>query len=154
MNFRVIKPDDMGTIFDVRIRTWHNPNGAEELTRMGITPESVCELMQTSHRGWLAEQNNRVVGFSMGNKTTGEMWIIAVLPEYENQGVGKRLLQLVEDWLIAEGCTELWLTTDTDETMRCVGFYRHMGWKDWKIADGDRYMKKRIRSSSEPLCHP
>ena len=113
---------------------------------MGITPESVCEMMRISHRGWLAEENDRAVGFAMGNKTTGEMWVIAVLSEFENQGVGKRLLQLVEAWLIAEGCMKLWLTTDPDENMRCVGFYRHLGWKDWKFADGDRFMRKQIAS--------
>ena len=29
--YREIEPDDMGSIFDVRVRTWHNPNGLEEL---------------------------------------------------------------------------------------------------------------------------
>ena len=83
----------------------------------------------------------------MGNKTTGEMWVIAVLPEFEGQGIGKCLLQLVENWLITEGCSELWLTTDPNETMRCVGFYRHLGWEDWKFADGDRFMRKQISSA-------
>lgn len=111
---------------------------------MGITPTSVCEMMQTSHRGWLAEEGKRVLGFAMGNKLTGEMWVIAVLPEFENLGIGKRLLLLVEGWLAAAECTSLWLTTDTDETMRCVGFYRHLGWEDWKFSEGDRYMRKPI----------
>ena len=70
-----------------------------ELTRMGITPEAVRELLADSHRGWLCEVDGRVAGFSMGNKSTGEMWVIAVLKEFEDRGIGMALLQQVEDWL-------------------------------------------------------
>ncbi|WP_375340935.1 GNAT family N-acetyltransferase [Lyngbya confervoides] len=60
--------------------------------------------------------------------------------------VPKQLLRLVETWLFAEGWEEIWLTTDPDETMRSVGFYRHLGWCDWKLEpDGDRFMHKKRR---------
>ncbi len=143
MNYREIFPEDMDAIFDVRIRTWHNENGAEEMTKLGITPESVCELMNDTHRGWIAESDGAAVGFVMGNRATGEMWVIAVLKEYEGRGIGRELMRLVEEWLFGEGWDELWLTTDTDESLRAVGFYRHLGWEDWKIEDGDRFMRKR-----------
>jgi GNAT superfamily N-acetyltransferase len=140
--YRELVPADMAAVFDLRVRTWHNPHGAAELHRLGITPDSVIELMRTSHRGWVAEEGNRIVGFAMGNQRTGEMWVIAVLPEYENQGVGRGLLTRVEDWLWSAGWSEIWLTTDTDEQCRAVGFYRRQGWHDWKIENGDRFMKK------------
>ncbi len=143
MKYREIKPEDMSAIFDVRVRTWHHPHGAEELERMGITHESVREMLLTTHRGWLAESHAEVVGFAMGNKKTGEMWVIAVLKEFENRGIGRSLMCLVEEWLVSEGCDELWLTTDANEDFRAVGFYKHLGWVDWKIEDGDRFMKKR-----------
>lgn len=142
MHFREITADDLESIFEVRVATWHNPNGREELTRMGITETSVRAMLRDSHRGWLCELDERVVGFAMGNKTRGEMWVIAVLEEFENRGIGKALLARVETWLAAEGCDPLWLTTDTDESHRAVGFYRHQGWEDWKIEDGDRFMRK------------
>lgn len=143
MHYREILPLDMEAIFDVRVKTWHNPHGREELTRMGITPDSVCKLLGTTHRGWLAVARDEVIGFVMGNRETGEMWVIAVLKEYENRGVGRSLMALVEEWLFSEGCEELWLTTDQDEGYRTVGFYRHLGWHDWKIEGGDRFMRKR-----------
>ena len=43
-------------------------------------------------------------------------------------------------WCFYDG----WLTTDVDENLRAVGFYRHLGWEDWKFEDGDRFMKKRL----------
>ena len=107
-------------------------------------------MLQESHRGWLCESDSRVVGFAMGNKSNGEMWVIAVLKEYEGHGVGKRLLSLVEDWLFTEGWKEMWLTTDPDETIRAVGFYRHLGWTDWKMEPGgDRFMKKTMKQSQD-----
>jgi len=142
--FREINSGDMQAIFDVRIATWHNNRGLEEMTSLGITHDSVSHMMKTSHRGWLCEVNSRAVGFAMGNKQTGEMWVIAVLKKHEGKGIGKRLLGHVENWLFSEGWDEIWLTTDPDETIRAVGFYRHLGWSDWKVEpDGDRFMKRK-----------
>ncbi len=52
MNCRELQPSDMDAIFDVRIRTWHNPDGAKELQQLGITPASFRALMKASQRGW------------------------------------------------------------------------------------------------------
>ncbi len=75
------------------------------------------------------------------------MSVIAVLKEFENQGIGRSMMQLVEDWLVAEGCRELWLTTDPDGNYRADGFYKHLGWVDWKFEDGDRFKKKRVEKA-------
>ena len=146
MIYRQIKETDLPELFKLRVATWHNAHGEEELQALGITQESTARLLQQSHRGWLAELDGRPVGFAMGDKRSGEMWVIAVLKEHEGQGVGRRLLALVEDWLFTEGCDPLWLTTDPDENVRAVGFYRYLGWEDWKIQDGDRFMRKRRES--------
>jgi len=82
------------------------------------------------------------VGFAMGNGLTGEMWVVAVLPEYEGRGIGRALLGRVEAYLRSRGRSRLWLTTDVDPSLRAYGFYRRCGWRDWKIASGLRYMKK------------
>lgn len=151
--FREIQFDGLQAIFDVRAATWHNENGRGEMTSCGITHESVGEMMESTHRGWLCEIDSRVVGSAMGNKENREMWVIAILKECERQGIGKRLLRLVEDWLFSEGWDEVWLTTDPDETFRAVVFYRHLGWIDWKLEpDGDHFMKRQrppsVRSES------
>lgn len=140
--YREITAADIPAIFDVRVATWHNVNGQQEMTRLGITPASVETMMNSTHRGWLCESGDQVVGFAMGNIESGEMWVIAVLKEFEGHGIGKELLRLVEQWLFSGGWSEIWLTTDVDESLRAVGFYRHLGWVDWKFDDGDRFMKK------------
>jgi len=141
---REIAPTDMDAIFAVRVATWHNPNGVEEMTRMGITHDSVLRMMRDRTRGWITEAGGRAIGFAMGHAKTGEMWVIAVLKEFEGRGVGRALITKIEDWLASEGWREVWLTTDVDENFRAVGFYKHLGWTDWKFEHGDRYMRKRI----------
>lgn len=148
MKIREIDVRDLPTIFEVRIATWHNPHGAEELARFGITIESVTRMLdEGSHKGWLCEVNDRIVGFAMGDRNKGEMWVIAVPKEFEGRGIGRALLDAVEAWLAGCGWNEIWLTTDMDETLRAVGFYRHLGWEDWKFEGGDRFMRKQITAT-------
>lgn len=140
--FREINKTDIPALFPLRAATRENALSIEELHSFGITEESVSQMLETSHRGWVCEVEGKLVGFSMGNRETGEMWVIAVLPEYEGRGVGGELLRLVEDWLSSEGWKETWLTTDVDTSLRAYGFYRHHGWVDDKLEDGLLYMKK------------
>ena len=109
---------------------------------LGITRESVEKKLDSTYKGWLYEIDSKIVGFSMGDKNTGEIWVIAVLPEYINRGIGFRLLQKVETWLFSEGCEKLWLTTDTDTRLRSYSFYIKNGWKDDLIKNGLKYMTK------------
>lgn len=142
--FREIRPQDMEAVFAVRTATWDNPDAERELTELGITPDAVRQLLRSTHRGWLCEVGSRVVGFAIGNRATGEMWVIAVLAEHEGCGIGRALMERVEAWLFDEGWSEIWLTTYRDEAMRAVGFYRHLGWEDVRVAPGgDRFMQKR-----------
>jgi GNAT superfamily N-acetyltransferase len=143
MTFREIQIEDLPAIFEVRVAAWHNPHGREELNALGITPDSVRQMLHDSHCGWLCEIGGRTVGFAMGDRSTGEMWVIAVCKDFEGRGIGRQLLRLVEDWLWSQGWSEIWLTTDPDESFRAVGFYRRLGWEDWKIEHGDRYLRKR-----------
>ena len=103
LNCREITPDDVPSLLAVRIATRENTYTMDQLRELGITAESVRALLGKTHRGWLCEDEGRVVGFSMGNKQHGEIWVIAVLPEYEGRGIGARLLTLVEDWLSSDG---------------------------------------------------
>ena len=77
-----------------------------------------------------------------GGSIIGEMWVIAVLPTHIRRGIGGALLEQVETWLFSEGCSSLWLTTDVDTRLRAYSFYKEHGWRDWKIENGLRYMKK------------
>jgi ribosomal protein S18 acetylase RimI-like enzyme len=140
---REIEMADIPALFRVRTATDENRLSMEELAALGITPETVEERLRGSFKGWLCEADGEVVGFVMGDKATGEIWVLAILPEYVGQGIGRALLAPVEEWLFASGWAEIWLVTSLDTQRRAYSFYRHRGWEDWKAEEGLRYMRKQ-----------
>ena len=141
MQFREVTPADVPSLFCVRTRTRENRYTLEELAGLGITEKSVVEKLSSSFKGWLCQFDETVVGFSMADRATGELWVIAVIPEFERKGIGNRLMALAEEWLWASGCDRAWLTTDVDSNLRAYGFYRNRGWVDWKVENGLRWMQ-------------
>jgi ribosomal protein S18 acetylase RimI-like enzyme len=145
MKIREITPADVPALFHVRPRTRENALTLDELRAKGITPESVPIWLAGSVRGWLCEStSSEVVGFCMADGSTGELLVIALLPAYEDLGIGGRLMQRAENWLAQSGCTTAWLKTDLDPTLRAWGFYRARGWTDWKLEDGLRWMQLKL----------
>jgi hypothetical protein len=57
----------------------------EALTYMGITPESTIEALSVNVAGWLCEVSGNIVGFSMGDKNTGELssWLFCLNTKIE-----------------------------------------------------------------------
>lgn len=143
MEFREVAEHDVPALFEVRTATRENAYTREQLRQLGITPDSVSGMLARDHRGWLCEVAGRVAGFAMGDQSTGELWVIAVRPEFEGRGIGAGLLRRVEAWLWSEGFEELWLTTDVDPSLRAYGFYRAHGWRDREATAGLRTMAKR-----------
>jgi GNAT superfamily N-acetyltransferase len=141
LQFREIGAADIPALFHVRTRTRENTYTLDELHALGITAESVAERLATSCKGWLCTHAGLVVGFCMADRSTGELWVIAVLPEYEGHGIGNTLMSSAEGWLWEQGWSRAWLTTDIDTALRAYGFYRQRGWSDWKLDGGLRWME-------------
>jgi ribosomal protein S18 acetylase RimI-like enzyme len=139
---REITEDDIDEIIILRSKTDQNNYTLDQLHEMGITKEALAIKIQTDYKGWLCELNKRIIGFAMGQKTTGEMWVIAVLPNNINKGIGSILLSKVEEWLFQNGNKSIWLTTDIDTSLRAYSFYKKNGWIDDRIENGLRYMLK------------
>ncbi len=151
MTLRVIEPGDAGALIALRGRTRENAISVDALAGMGITAESVARKLQSTHRGWLCEEDGRVLGFAIGDGSSGELWVIAVAPEVEGRGIGSRLLASVEEWLWTCGRDTLWLWTDTDESRRAFTFYLRHGWVKTEVKDGVLHLrKKRPAQAPEP----
>ncbi|MEM7082416.1 MAG: GNAT family N-acetyltransferase [Pseudomonadota bacterium] len=146
---RPIEEKDLPALFTLRPQTRENPVSVERLTELGITPDSLAAALRDSQRGWLYETDAQVGGFAMGDAANHELTVIALLPEYEGQGIGGQLLSRVEGWLASTGCQQIWLATSLDPALRAYGFYLRNGWRDWKIEDGQRLMRKTVAQSSE-----
>jgi GNAT superfamily N-acetyltransferase len=144
MKFREMTAADMPGVFFVRPKTRENAMTLEQLERLGINPQTVAASLAKTTKGWVCEHADRIVAFSIADCATAEFLAIAVLPEYEEKGIGGRLMGLAEEWLAQSGCTRAWLTTDLDTTLRAYGFYRKRGWTDWKLERKMRWMERSL----------
>lgn len=124
----MIESNDLGAVIEVRAATRENAFSREALRQIGVTEESVAEMLRTTHRGWLCEDEGRIVSFAIGDGKTGELWVIAVLPEFEGRRIGSQLLATVEAWLFSLGWQKLWLWTSADPKLRAFSFYSKRGW--------------------------
>ena len=121
---------DIESLFEVRARTRENPISREQLARMGITPASSAEALRSGdEKGWVCVDGQNVIGFCGAAGVGGEVLVLAVLPEYEGRGVGKRLLAHAVEWLRSRGCGRVWLAASPDPAVRAHGFYRSQGWR-------------------------
>ena len=143
---REIRASDFASLIELRSATRQNAMSARELEAIGVTETSMKAAIKGTHRGWLVECEGHLVGFAMGDAKAQELTVIALLPDFEGKGYGARLLKRVEEWLAEQGCSEIWLTTDVDQSLRAYGFYISQGWKDEKMEDGLRYMTKDLGS--------
>ena len=141
---REIQDRDVPLLFPVRVATRENRMSMAELADIGITEETIREAIKGSHKGWLFEQDGSIVGFAMGDSDANEFTVIALLPQYEKMGIGRKLLSKVENWLQSEGCKSIWLSTDINDELQAYTFYIKNGWQDLKIEHGLRYMSKEL----------
>ena len=149
MNLRRIEPEDTAALIELRGRTRENAISEEALRRMGITAAGVARMLGSTHRGWLVEDQGRVAGFAIGDGSSGELWVIAVAPEFEGRGIGSRLLAQVESWLRTCGWETLWLWTDVDERRRAFAFYLRHGLSKVEVKDGRLFMQKKLPGSAQ-----
>lgn len=125
---RPAQKSDIETLFDIRTSVVENHQSRQEIAELGITPESVANMLETDCCAWIAEIGDRPVGFSIANATDKTILGVFVLPNFEGRGAGRALMDLAEQWLWSKGIEEIWLITENDPTLRAYGFYCHLGW--------------------------
>ena len=149
MRYREIRETDVEALFDLRSATRENAMTRADLQDWGIMPETITAGLAANLKGWLCESKGQVVGFAMGDARTGEMLVVAVLPEYEGRGIWKQLMVRVQDWLFSQGHEELFLLENPDPNVRAFGFYRRLGWTaSVETADDHGVLRLRRRGSA------
>ena len=87
-----------------------------------------CERFLTKRgKGWVCEINDTVVGFAIVDVQDHNIWALFIMPEFENQGIGKKLHTVMLDWYFQQTKVPVWLGT-TPHT-RAERFYQLSGWK-------------------------
>ncbi|MBP0616629.1 GNAT family N-acetyltransferase [Jiella mangrovi] len=138
--------DDIPAIFEVRTNVRENHLSVEQLAEMGITFETIREALRQHPCIWVAEQEGRIVGFSMVDVEDACLFAAFVRPDREGLGIGRQLVERAEAFLF-ERYSSIWL--ETDGSSRAAGFYERLGWKRIEgLESGDaRFEKDRPRSS-------
>lgn len=128
MKIRIAQPDDIETLFEIRTCVIENYQSREEIAKLGITPESVAQMLATDCCAWVAEIDRQPIGFSIANATEKTVLGLFVLPAFEGRGAGRALMQTAENWLRSQGIEEIWLVTENNPNFRAYGFYLHLDW--------------------------
>jgi GNAT superfamily N-acetyltransferase len=124
--------------------TRENAISSARLASLGITVESWAADVAAAHViGQICTDGGRIVGYCYGDSRTGEIVVLALLPDYESCGIGRRLLSRVTKELRSMGFKRLFLGCSRNPTHRSYGFYRHLGWRPTGTLDshGDEVLE-------------
>lgn len=130
LHYRPGVPSDTAGCIELRGKTRENAITAGRLASYGITVESWSQSVAEAHViGFVCMDGSRIVGYCYGDRHTGEIQVLALLPDYEGRGIGKTLLSHVVESLRTSGFRRLFLGCSKNPDHRSYGFYRHLGWR-------------------------
>jgi GNAT superfamily N-acetyltransferase len=112
-------------------------------------PLEVLADAQREGRLWVAvDTSGEPVGFALAEVVAGRAYLdeLDVLPQHGRRGVGVALISTVEQWALAQGCTELALTTFVDVPWN-ADYYAKVGFE--AIPESDLYLELRRRLDDE-----
>ena len=69
MLIRTVQPQDIETLFDIRTSVVENYQSREEIAQLGITPNSLAQILQQECQAWVAELDDQLIGFSIADKS-------------------------------------------------------------------------------------
>lgn len=135
--YRVAVPEDAPHCITLRGKTRENSLSVQDLESLGITLDSWRSgISDGSTPGVVGIHEGEMIGYCFGDSRTGEIVVLALLPEYEGQGIGKTLLHLMIGKLKEMGFERLFLGCSADPKVRSYGFYRYLGWRATGTVDG------------------
>lgn len=93
-----------------------------------VTDKDCEEFIIRRGKGWVCEVDNRIVGFSIVDFEEHNIWALFVHPDFDKQGIGKQLHDIMLDGYFAQTSEPVWLGTEPNT--RAEGFYRKAGWTE------------------------
>ena len=124
MIFREAKTADIPQIQVVRNSVTENT-----LSDPALVPDAdVQDYITRRGMGWVCEDNNRIVGFSIVSVIDKNVWALFIQPGFDKHGIGKRLHDDMMNWYFNQTNDTIWLST-TPGT-RAEQFYRKAGWTE------------------------
>lgn len=150
LKYRPAVADDAAECLVLRGKTRQNAASEEWLRSIGVTVQSwTADIRSGALPGQVCTADDAIVGYCFGARDTGEIVVLALLPDYEDRGIGRELLNRTTAELAGLGHRRLFLGCSTDPTSRSHGFYRHLGWKPTGTFDerGDEILELYVAAA-------
>jgi GNAT superfamily N-acetyltransferase len=100
-----------------------------------ITVAMYEDYLDRSGRGWVAEADGVIVGFSYADNVNASIWALFIQPGQEGRGLGQALLDLATTWLFEQGHDRVRLTTGA--ATRADRFYAARGWRREPVSESE-----------------
>jgi len=123
MIIREAKKEDIAQIQMVRNSVKENMLSDPNL----VTDQDCEEFLTERGKGWVCEIDHRIVGFSIVDVKENNIWALFLHPDFENQGIGRMLHDVMLNWYFDQTDKNVWL--GTSPSTRAEKFYRKAGWK-------------------------
>lgn len=91
-----------------------------------VTDSDCFEFLTERGRGWVCEIEGQIVGFAIADLQENNIWALFLHPNFERQGIGQKLHNMMLNWYFDQGKNEVWLGTSPNT--RAEHFYRKAGW--------------------------
>ncbi len=122
LHFREARPGDIPRMKEIRDNVTEN-----RLTSRSIEAADYEKALFAEGKGWVCLDETTLVGFSCGRLSQRDVWALFVDASYEGRGIGGRLMDFLEEWMFANGCQEITLSTAVGT--RAERLYRRRGWR-------------------------
>ncbi len=96
-----------------------------------VTDTDCAEYLTVRGKGWVCETEGRIVGFSIADLKGHNIWALFIRPEFEGNGIGRQLHDVMLDWYFSRTKETVWLGTAPNT--RAETFYRNAGWTETGI---------------------
>ena len=124
MIIREAKIEDIKQIQKVR-----NSVNENMLTNPNLVTDNDCkEYITGKGKAWVCGMNTEIVGFAIVDLQANNIWALFLKPEFEKQGIGKKLHDIMLDWYFKQTKNNVWLGTSPNT--RAEIFYRKLGWTE------------------------
>ncbi|UCC24952.1 MAG: GNAT family N-acetyltransferase [Gemmatimonadales bacterium] len=144
LDYRPARSEEAAEYVSLRGKTRQNAFSEERLRSIGVTVETWGSgIASGSLPGHVCAVDGTVVGYCFGDRDTGEVVVVAVLPDFEGLGIGREVLRRTVNEMVGLGHRRLFLSCSPYPESRSYGFYRRLGWRSTGTfdANGDEVLE-------------
>jgi len=123
-------PDDYAEVYNL----WSQAGAGLHVGRSDSLEEISKKLQRDPDLFLVAEVNGRIIGSVMGgfDGRRGIVYHLGVSPDSRRNGVGRMLMEALEERLRAKGCLKSYLLV-TKDNPEAIQFYEASGWEQMEL---------------------